>query len=348
MPRLDQLVARTPLALLRSLARIELLLPYYHVVSDQKLPHLEHLFRYPDCKAFVSALDYLLRHFEPISVDDVVSRVAKGQAVGRNTFLITFDDGFRESFEVAAPLLREKGVPAVFFVNSAFIDNKDLFYRCKECLIVDELRRRPDAATAAKIGDVFTGHGLSFSSDAPERSIFSVEYCDKGVLDEIAPIVGVDFGCYLAEHRPYLTSEQVESLCRQGFHVGAHSVDHPHFGTLSLPAQLEQAVESMQFVKENFSPAYTMFSFPFEDIGVSAIFFESLYHGRGAPSAGDAATLECALSFGTSDMKQDSFPRHLHRFWMEGRAEQPELTIKRVLAKTFVRRLLGRNRIKRR
>ena len=42
----------------------------------------------------------------------------------RRCLHLTFDDGFRELHDVVAPILLRKGIPATFFVNSAFIDNK--------------------------------------------------------------------------------------------------------------------------------------------------------------------------------------------------------------------------------
>lgn len=43
-----------------------------------------------------------------------------GRPVG-GTLSITFDDGFRDNFEVAAPILRRHRLPATFFVTASYI-----------------------------------------------------------------------------------------------------------------------------------------------------------------------------------------------------------------------------------
>lgn len=54
----------------------------------------------------------------------------------RGSALITFDDGYRNNLEVAAPILRRLGVPSVVFVTSGFIDGsaRPWWYRLRKAL----------------------------------------------------------------------------------------------------------------------------------------------------------------------------------------------------------------------
>jgi peptidoglycan/xylan/chitin deacetylase (PgdA/CDA1 family) len=40
------------------------------------------------------------------------------------TVLVTFDDGYEDNHRIAAPILREHGIKALFFITSGFINNK--------------------------------------------------------------------------------------------------------------------------------------------------------------------------------------------------------------------------------
>src|SRR5579863_3022067 len=68
-----------------------------------------------DAGAFERQVVFLKKHFSPIAPEELceVSGLLDTQRV-----LISFDDGFRNNFEVAAPILRKHRVPALFFISS--------------------------------------------------------------------------------------------------------------------------------------------------------------------------------------------------------------------------------------
>jgi len=243
--------------------------PFYHAVSDEPLPHIRHLYKVKTVSEFEEDLDFMLRYYEPISVDELITD-EKGAVFyedgrplihpSRPKMLLSFDDGLRSFYEVVAPILQKKGVPCICFINSGFVDNKALFYRYQESL--------------------------------------NIEY--KG---------GVDVCSFLKEEQPYLTTPQIESLIKEGFCFGGHSINHPLYTTLSLEAQLEQTLDSCRAVSQiagsvlsSSYPCY--FSFPFTDTGVSLQFFQQI-----------SSTV--SLSFGTAGLKLDLTPRHIQRIPME-------------------------------
>jgi peptidoglycan/xylan/chitin deacetylase (PgdA/CDA1 family) len=59
-------------------------------------------------------------HFDVISLDDFVGRLERKASVA-GTLAITFDDGYLDNFEIAAPILRKLSLPATFFLVSGFL-----------------------------------------------------------------------------------------------------------------------------------------------------------------------------------------------------------------------------------
>jgi len=58
---------------------------------------------------------FFKRHFNVVSLGNLVAKLETGATLNRE-LAITFDDGYRDNFEHAAPILEKLGLPATFFV----------------------------------------------------------------------------------------------------------------------------------------------------------------------------------------------------------------------------------------
>src|SRR5438067_12293582 len=261
-----------PPSVVKKISPVKTLLPYHHLVSDSELPHIRHLYSYKNVKQFRADLDFLLRHFNPVSVAQVIETLKKGNGLPANSFLLTFDDGLREVYEVIAPILMEKGVPAIFFINPAFIDNKQLFYRYKISLVIEELSKRKDAL---KIGKQVLGMDHN-DFDGLKSALKQVNQLNRHIPDQFAERLNYSFDEFLKEKKPFLTYSQVRDLNDQGFTIGSHSWDHPYYGLLSSDPQLWQTLSSVSYLNEMMPLKYNCFSFPHSDAVLSQEFFDRL------------------------------------------------------------------------
>ena len=64
--------------------------------------------------------DFFRDYFDVVSLHELLNRLEQGASVS-HLLAVTFDDGYRDNSEVAAPILAAKGVPATFFIASDFI-----------------------------------------------------------------------------------------------------------------------------------------------------------------------------------------------------------------------------------
>lgn len=82
---------------------------HYHFVFDDERDH------------FAEQLRFLAREFRPVSLSLAVERLRLGQTAG-DEVVVTFDDGFRNQLDNAAPLLAEHGFNACFFLVSDLLE----------------------------------------------------------------------------------------------------------------------------------------------------------------------------------------------------------------------------------
>ena len=72
---------------------------------------------------FADFCHFFKRYFTVIPAAQQIAGCHAGRDMG-GTLSITFDDGYRDNFEVAAPILRKLGLPATFFVTTGFIGSR--------------------------------------------------------------------------------------------------------------------------------------------------------------------------------------------------------------------------------
>lgn len=73
-------------------------------------------------KRFAAFCAFFRRYWTVVPLRELVRRLEAGEPVG-GLLAITFDDGYRDNWTTAAPLLRQHGLPATFFVTTEFIQS---------------------------------------------------------------------------------------------------------------------------------------------------------------------------------------------------------------------------------
>lgn len=309
----------------------KLIMPFYHTVSDAGLPHIKNLYPVIGTQQFKSDLDFFQKHYKAINPDYLIKLVHSGKEAQEKTFFLSFDDGLREFHDVVVPILLERGIPATCFVNPAFVDNKDMFFRLKVSVIVEKLKVKTLTPGQKKIFEEFLLRcGISFQSP---NDLFCITDRNKFVLDDLAACLDFSFPDYLAEHQPYLTTAQIESLINKGFTIGSHSYNHLYYPSISEKEQLQETLDGMNWVNEHFSPEKKMFAFPYTDFQVKKSFFEQIEH-------------KIDLSFGTANLKKDCIETNFQRVPMEieGRTTAEKL-VKTEYVYYILKRMLGKHLI---
>jgi peptidoglycan/xylan/chitin deacetylase (PgdA/CDA1 family) len=65
---------------------------------------------------------YFQKHFHVISMNELVERLMGGKDISYN-LVITFDDGYRDNFTKAIPILKKYNLPATFYIATDYIDS---------------------------------------------------------------------------------------------------------------------------------------------------------------------------------------------------------------------------------
>lgn len=279
------------------LVKKQAVFPYYHLVRDEKVAHIKYLYDYKNVAQFRQDLDFLLANYKPASPQDVLN----GQ-VPENSFLLTFDDGLEEIYSVIYPILKEKNLSAIFFINPDFVGNNQSLYKHDIGVILDQIKNDP-----AQMQTVAEMTGIPYASfDDFALQFKSIPYAGRQKVQEILAALNIDMDQYRKQQRMYISKEQIQEMIGAGFYFGGHTLSHPPLQLLSFDEQKTEIIGSMQWLKDHFGIQYSAFAFPFSDQSASKNLFQALFDYD--PNM---------RIFGNAGIKKDIDVRIIQRFSLE-------------------------------
>jgi len=78
-----------------------------------------------DAAMFDRQMAFMSRHYNVVPLPDIVEWLSSARKLPRYTAAITFDDGFRNNFTVALPVLKKYRLPATVFLATGFVYSMD-------------------------------------------------------------------------------------------------------------------------------------------------------------------------------------------------------------------------------
>jgi peptidoglycan/xylan/chitin deacetylase (PgdA/CDA1 family) len=193
----------------------------------------------------------------------------QGKQTPNNSIVLTVDDGYRDFYEVAYPVLKKHGVPATLYVTSGFV-NEELWLWPDQ--ITWLLNSVSEINKTIELGEINTKNiELTTVNDSNRRQIWSqvIAYLlsvdDKKKHEWIAHFAE-QLGKPLPERAPSeyaaCSWQQLTEMQQNGIEIGGHTHTHPSLGQVSdeqLRAELDVC---MQFLDEKLGKQHRDFCYP--------------------------------------------------------------------------------------
>lgn len=115
----------------------------YHNISDskEKAAHPYYLTN-TSPEIFARQLDFLHENgYSVIGLQDVIKHLKSTEKIRNKYVVITFDDGYRDFYTNAFPILKKYGFSATVFLPTVFISDRELKLKGKEHLSWDEVQK---------------------------------------------------------------------------------------------------------------------------------------------------------------------------------------------------------------
>lgn len=238
----------------------------YHSVSDcDFVPKELGLSLSP--KRFRSHMKSLRRFYNVISHEHALDILSGDSSPIPRAVVVNFDDGYRDNWENAFPVLKEYGIPATVFLTTGLIGtNKRIWLN--ELYLDFHRTTIPSLHFSNEYGEHFE-YQLSTKEDR-RKALFSVRHLLKNaggpfrseLVDNLKKQLNERVSGYDSNDLKMLSWEQINQMSHFDISFGAHSVNHLILSNESPVVRVLEIRNSKTAIEEKTGKPVDIFAYP--------------------------------------------------------------------------------------
>lgn len=201
---------------------------------------------------FIEQMRSLKKHFNIISFDDLES--VRSKKIVR-PLIITFDDGLRDNFDVAFPILREMGISATFYLNTLPLTEGRILWTHHLYILSRTIGISNISRDILKAKDKET---IKIDNLPSLFSYVNANYRYEEVLELLEGL-----GIKLQAQNIYIGKKEIGELLKHGMGIGCHS--HTHFNLTKIENAEDEVRLSKDCLESFCQKKIRTFAYPFGD-----------------------------------------------------------------------------------
>jgi peptidoglycan/xylan/chitin deacetylase (PgdA/CDA1 family) len=223
-------------------------------------------------ESFRAQIKWLSRRFRILTLDELVDGIHKGGLWKEPAVFLTFDDGYRDNFDEAVPVLRQFQVPATFFIPTDFFEAPRLPWWDHVAYVIKQTQtRRLDLKRSERDGE---SH-LSIDLDQATRNT-AIMTIVRAILDETV----ADLAWFLNQlsaqaevvvdeqslsRALFMSWDQIRQLAdsKTGLTIGSHAHSHEKLAGLDGESQRRELALSRQILEKRVGREVRALAYPY-------------------------------------------------------------------------------------
>jgi peptidoglycan/xylan/chitin deacetylase (PgdA/CDA1 family) len=218
---------------------------------------------------FDEQISNLKRSASLVTLEEALGFAGGVKETGRRCrVLITFDDGYRDNYDVAYPILRSHGVQGVFFLATSMVGSGAVPWWDRIAWLMKTAQRRRftlhlsgGLGAPAELGVDIDRNGFRASLQAVLRLYKRQENTDAARF--MRELIEEANGEEVPEtERRFLSWDEAREMCRGGMAIGSHTESHAVLGQLTRQRQFEELSGSRAILKEELGVEVDALAYP--------------------------------------------------------------------------------------
>ncbi|BBO68077.1 hypothetical protein DSCA_20070 [Desulfosarcina alkanivorans] len=197
------------------------------------------------------------------------------QANNKDCIALTFDDGYRDVYSQAFPILKKYNVPATVFLATGYINTLRLLWYDRLSWILYKTISIPDIKKLAKyeIHPKIAHDVCSFFSEKPSNSLnilrrIAAQLKKFKTKEQNFILESLANACNIEEwpgsnERTMLSWEEVSQMAMHGVSFGGHTVSHPNLNTMEHTDIRNEIITSKLEIEAQTQKPVTVFAYPY-------------------------------------------------------------------------------------
>ena len=228
------------------------ILMYHHFWDSERHPwRLEQISK----KDFENQIIYLSKQYNIVSLNEIVNCIQNNKDFPERAVAITFDDGNKDNYLDAYPILKKYNLPATIFLPSDIVNTKEMYWWDKVGYIIYRTTHVNIQTNKQKFRTYHNNILKLNDLEEVERnqSIDDLSY-------ELDVNIPTDLG---KDH--ILSWNEVREMSNNNIDFGSHTANHPFLTKLSLREAERQIIESKKTLEEELGQDISAFAYPYGD-----------------------------------------------------------------------------------
>jgi peptidoglycan/xylan/chitin deacetylase (PgdA/CDA1 family) len=243
------------------------LLLYHGVTSAQSIGIENVSKKHIPVAEFAQQMEYIRDNCTVLSMDDVVDIHLKGKLYPKNAVAVTFDDGFKNNFTDAAPVLDSLGVPATFYFTAGIINTDIMFW-------VDEIEDCVNSSTQPSITITLDGNKTFPLTTYDEKVAALTEikaYCKRAsaevknrIIKDLKMVTDVTPTVHHATNYLKMNWGELKAMATNPlFILGGHSLYHDILSSFATDEKLAEDLHlSIKLLEYHMNRRVTHYAYP--------------------------------------------------------------------------------------